>query len=99
MCSVPVWRWFPLTQFVSEDASSSYRAFFDGIPTRVYECGAHYLRHSWGGFFSVEAMFDTNYHLAAESRAVYTTRLLETLRSVQTGCLSKGLEGRYVNAS
>ena len=73
--------------FVNEYASPSYAAFFDGIPIRVRERGVAYLGHPRDGFFPVEAMFDTNYHLAAESRAVYTSRLLEALRVSQIGCL------------
>lgn len=73
--------------FVNEYATPSYAAFFDGIPIRVRERGVAYLGHPRDGFFPVEAMFDTNYHLAAESRAVYTSRLLEALRTSQIGCL------------
>ena len=80
--------------FVNEYASPSYAAFFDGIPTRVRERGVAYLGHPRDGFFPVEAMFDTNYHLAAESRAVYTSRLLVALRSSQMGCLPEAPQGQ-----
>jgi hypothetical protein len=78
--------------FVNEYASPSYAAFFDGIPTRVRERGVAYLGRPQDGFFSAKAMFDTNYHLAAEGRAVYTSRLLEALRSSQIGCLPGELQ-------
>ena len=73
--------------FVSAYQTDRYSAFFDGVPHRVEERGVRYLGHPKEGFFPVEAMFDTNYHLTTESRAVYTRWLAGALRSADLGCL------------
>ena len=77
----------PPFMFVSAYQTDRYSAFFDGVPHRVEERGVRYLGHPKEGFFPVEAMFDTNYHLTAESRAVYTSWLAGALRSADLGCL------------
>ncbi|MEK9654821.1 MAG: hypothetical protein VW202_03875 [Halieaceae bacterium] len=75
--------------FVAAYNSPSYTAFFDGIPGRVREQGVPYLGHPSDGFFPLEAMFDTNYHLTAESRASYTGQLAASLRSSDLDCFAK----------
>ena len=68
--------------------STQYREFFDQIPKRVERRGVTYLGHPSDAFFTVEGMFDTNYHLTAESRRIYTEWLLETLLSSNVKCLA-----------
>jgi hypothetical protein len=74
-------------------ASPSFSAFFDAIPQRVMQRGVTYLGHPRDGFFPVEAMFDTNYHLTDESRDIYTRRLIASLRSSNLSCLSETPRG------
>jgi hypothetical protein len=75
--------------YVADYASQSFTALFDGVPDRVAARGVPYLGHPSDGFFSVEAMFDTNYHLTAESRAAFTDRLATSLRSGDLNCLAQ----------
>ena len=75
--------------YVADYASPSFTALFDGVPDRVAARGVPYLGHPSDGFFSVEAMFDTNYHLTAESRAAFTDRLATSLRSGDLNCLAQ----------
>lgn len=76
--------------FMKVDAyeSPKYIEFFEQVPTRVERQGVNYLGHPSDTFFTVEGMFDTNYHLTAESRLVYTRWLLETLLSSNVKCLA-----------
>ncbi|MAB86845.1 MAG: hypothetical protein CML51_06045 [Rhodobacteraceae bacterium] len=73
--------------FVSGYATPSYKKFFDGVPARVMERGVRYIGHPSDGFFPVEAMFDSNYHLTEESRADYTEWLIAALHSDDLNCL------------
>ena len=66
--------------------TAAYTAFFDAIPYRVTARGVPYLGHPSDGFFPLEAMFDTNYHLTAESRATYTQWLTDALRASDLNC-------------
>ena len=66
--------------------TAAYTAFFDAIPNRVTARGVPYLGHPSDGFFPLEAMFDTNYHLTAESRATYTQWLSGALRASDLNC-------------
>ena len=61
-------------------------AFFNAIPNRVTARGVPYLGHPSDGFFPLEAMFDTNYHLTAESRTIYTQWLTDALRASDLNC-------------
>ena len=73
--------------------SSTFKAFFDSVPGRVSQQGVTYLGHPRDGFFPVEAMFDTNYHLTDESRDLYTRRLIASLRSSNLSCLPETSRG------
>ena len=73
--------------------SPAFSAFFDAIPQRVTRRGVTYLGHPRDGFFPVEAMFDTNYHLTDESRDLYTRRLIASLRSSNLSCLPETSRG------
>ena len=73
--------------------TEAYTAFFDAIPSRVRARGVPYLGHPSDGFFPVEAMFDTNYHLTAESRATYTQWLTEALRASDLNCFPERNQG------
>ena len=66
--------------------TAAYKTFFDVIPYRVTARGVPYLGHPSDGFFPLEAMFDTNYHLTAESRATYTQWLTDALRASDLNC-------------
>jgi len=83
----------PPFMFVTDYNTAAFSAFFDGIPARVRERGVSYLGHPSDGFFSVEAMFDTNYHLTAESRLEYTAWLAGTLHSRDLRCSEATIRG------
>lgn len=85
----------PPFMFVADYNTAAFSAFFDAIPGRVREQGVSYLGHPSDGFFPVEAMFDTNYHLTAESRVVYTQWLAETLQSRDLKCPQAAV---YINS-
>ena len=76
----------PPFMFVNDYNTAAFSAFFDEIPGRVGDRGVSYLGHPEDGFFPVEAMFDTNYHLTAESRVEYTQWLAGTLLSRDVKC-------------
>ena len=73
--------------------TAAYLAFFDAIPNRVTARGVPYLGHPSDGFFPLEAMFDTNYHLTAESRATYTQWLTQALRASDLNCFPERDQG------
>ena len=78
--------------------TEAYVAFFDAIPSRVTARGVPYLGHPSDGFFPVEAMFDTNYHLTAESRATYTQWLSEALRASDLSCFPEHRQGEVLRS-
>lgn len=64
--------------------------YYQSLPEQARAHGLNYLGSPLQTLYPMERFFDTNYHLNAESRTIYTQQLVEWVRPVFSACQRPG---------
>lgn len=73
--------------------------FYAGLPEQARANGLNYIGSPLETLYSMERFFDTNYHLNAASRTIYTEHVIERVKPVFNGCKASSLKSVQMPAS